>query len=729
MQRLFLPLLMLLLSAPLPVFGQFLLRVTQGNQIAAVNNGSSVTVSAPGIGQTTFITYSVAYVGTGTGVAFRGAPELLGSTDFTFADPPPVNASLAPGQAITLRLAYTPSSARPTTAELNWNLVETLTADTSRQGLLILGLNGVTPDFKVAYMFAIDGNVIQLPDENGTIPFIATPLNNTTTATVAVVNRGSGAGEVQSAMVTGDAFSLLSVPLLPISVAAGGTFNFQLRYRPRQVGNDTGTLVLTFAGGATRTIALTGSGISSYFTYELLPPDGSTQPISPNQVVVLPSTRVGQKTVSFLRFRNDTQFDLQASAIVASGEGFSLADLPFLPANVAPGQSYLFSIVFAPTTAGRKTGRLRVGNDTFDLAAEAIGSILSYSYTSRAGNTLVQPLEGIVLPTAAAGETVTVDFTVTNDGTASAPISSIGLNSNTQGAFSLANMPPLPIALAPGASLTFQIRYRAVSGGPSGASLLVNGVSFPLLAISTDPGTLPDYTISGPATVQAFEQPKVSLTLARTYGVTVRGTLTLIPEADTAFADPAVQFSSGSRTATFTIPAGTTQAVFFNGGTEIRFQAGSAAGSFYITPTFISEGGTDLTPTAPKTLRITLPPAAPRLMLGRVSSMTATGLTIEVTGVSVTRSITRARVSFKGKAGYNFPTTEFTLDTTGQSVLWFQSTTSSNFGGQFTAALPFVFASSDTGSGATAPTQTIESITVVFENAQGASNSITIPVS
>jgi hypothetical protein len=729
MQRLLLPFLLLLVSAPLPVFGQFLLRVTQGNQIAAVNNGSSVTVSALGIGQPSILTYSIAYAGTGTGVTFRGAPELLGSTDFTFVDPPPSNATLGPGQALTIRIAYTPSSAAPSNAEFNWNFTEQLTADTSRQGLLILGINGVTPDFKVAYVFAIDGNVTQLPDQGASISFIQTPLNNTTTATIAVVNRGSGTGELQSVLVSGDAFSLVSVPLLPTAIAAGGSTTFQLRYRPRQIGTDTGTLTLTFAGGATRTIQLVGNGISSYFTYELLPPTGPAQSISPNQVVVLPATQVGQRTTSFVRFRNDTQFDITASAIAVTGEGFSLEDLPFLPLTVAPGQSYVFSLTFAPTRAGRLTGRLRVGNDTFDLAADAIGSILKYSYTSPGGTINVQPLEGVVLPTVPPGETSTIDFTVRNDGTAAAPLTSIGVTSNVPGAFSVANLPPLPSSIAPGASVTFQVRYKAITSGPVTATLLVNGVSFPLLAISTDPGTLPDYTITGPTTVQAFDQPRVGLTLARPYGVTLRGTLNLVSESDTAFADPAVQFSSGGRTASFTIPAGSTQAVFFNGATDIRFQAGSAAGSFYITPTFSTEGGTDLTPSIPKTLRITLPPAPPRLLVTTVSSMTATTLVVNVTGVSVTRSITRVRVSFKGKPGYNFPTTEFTQDTSGQSLLWFQSITSSNFGGQFTAALPFVFSSSDSGSGATAPTQTIESVTVIFENAQGASNSITVPIS
>jgi hypothetical protein len=165
--------------------------------------------------------------------------------------------------------------------------------------------------------------------------------------------------------------------------------------------------------------------------------------------------------------------------------------------------------------------------------------------------------------------------------------------------------------------------------------------------------------------------------------------------------------------------------LFFNGSPEIRFQAGSAAGSFFISATFSTDGGVNVTPEVPKTLRITLPPSAPRILTAFVT-ITTTGLTIEVSGVSTTRTISRARVSFKGKPGFNIPTTDFTLETSGASLLWFQSSGSAGFGGQFSAQLPFVLTSSQTGTGAPSPAAGIESVTVTLENQQGASNAVTV---
>jgi hypothetical protein len=330
-----------------------------------------------------------------------------------------------------------------------------------------------------------------------------------------------------------------------------------------------------------------------------------------------------------------------------------------------------------------------------------------------------------VFPAVSSGATSVVDFTITNTGSAAAPISNIGISSSAQGVFTLANLPPLPSSIPAGGSVTFQIRFRPIDGGATNASLLINAASFPLVAIANELGTLPDYSIDGPSTVQAFDQPRVSLTLSRPYGTTLRGTLTITPEADNSFADPAVQFSSGGRAAAFTIPAGTTSAVFFNGSNEIRFQAGSAAGSFFITANFSTQAGTDVSPQTPKTLRITLPPSPPRLLTGFVTINT-TGLTIEIAGVSTTRSISRARVSFKAKPGFNIPTTDFNLETSGASLLWFQSASSSGFGGQFSAQLPFVLSSSQSGNDAQSPARGIESVTVTLENQQGASNAITV---
>jgi hypothetical protein len=210
--------------------------------------------------------------------------------------------------------------------------------------------------------------------------------------------------------------------------------------------------------------------------------------------------------------------------------------------------------------------------------------------------------------------------------------------------------------------------------------------------------------------------------------VTLVGTLTLSAESDSFVADPSVLFSTGSRTATFRIPAGTTRAVFSNGATEIRYQTGSVAGTITLTPSFASEGGMDLTPGNPKTLRATLAASAPKLVNLSVDSRTANGFTLQATGYTTTRSLTKATVSFKGKTGYNFSGTTFSFDLTSSSFLWFTSQASAAFGGQFNVQLPFALSTSDRATDALPPIQAIESVTVTLSNEKGASSSVTVLV-
>src|SRR5581483_5062418 len=76
--------------------------------------------------------------------------------------------------------------------------------------------------------------------------------------------------------------------------------------------------------------------------------------------------------------------------------------------------------------------------------------------------------------------------------------------------------------------------------------------------------TTPALAISGiPATVAAMQQPAVDVSLAAPYPVALTGrvTLTFVPASGLPD-DPAVQFSSGGRSASFTIPANGTRAVF-----------------------------------------------------------------------------------------------------------------------------------------------------------------------
>lgn len=712
--------LALFLGSVLPANGQVLIRVLQDNTITQVANGGIVAVNSPAINQPRDVTLTITYVG--SGLMQLLTPQLSGSGDFTIVSSPASGRELGPSQNVSVQVRYQPSSTRPAAADLSFDFLEVLGPLQTRRGVVAVGFNGAVPDYALNYSLPVDGNVVNLAP-NGTLPFTETPVNNTTVATMVLVNRGTGTGQLLSATTTGEAFSLISLPLVPRFIPSGGTFQFQVRYRPRQTGADTGSLTLAFEGGVAYTVALTGRGIASYLTYELLRPEGASEAILPNQAVpvVLPITPVGQRSTVFIRFRNASDFDISVPGIAITGPAFVLGDVPFLPLVLAPQDSQLFSLTFAPTQPGRQTGRLRIGNDTFDLAGDASGPVLSYTYRTAGGVTSVQPLGGIIFPGVPVGQPSAIDFTIRNTGTAPAPVVNIGIVSDGRPVFTLQGLPPLPSAIEPNSSMTFRIQYLPLASGPAAASLRINTDAFTLSGIARTPEPLPDYFIQGPSTAQALEQPAVSLTLAAPYPVGISGTLTLSIESDTFAADPSVLFATGTRTTAFTIPAGSTRAVFPNGANEIKFQTGSAAGIIIVTPAF-SAGGFDITPEGIRRLRVTLPSSAPKLFNLSVDGRTANAVTLQVAGLSTTRSLTKLTVTFKGKPGFNFPQTGFEYDLTANSLLWFTSQASLSFGGQFVAQIPFGL---NISGGDVPPIQAIESVTVTMTNERGASNSVT----
>jgi len=185
--------------------------------------------------------------------------------------------------------------------------------------------------------------------------------------------------------------------------------------------------------------------------------------------------------------------------------------------------------------------------------------------------------------------------------------------------------------------------------------------------------------------------------------------------------DPAVQFSTGGRTAQFLIPANSTDAIFTGQGSQIRLQTGTVAGTIALTPSFSTQtGGLNLTPDSPASLRFDVASAAPVLILGRVSSSSSNGLTVTVTGFSSTRTITALSAQFTPVAGFNVPQTQFTIDLRQVSNAWFQSNGSQAFGGQFTVAVPFTF--QGTPPAGRSILESVSSVSLTVSNELGSSN-------
>jgi len=188
-----------------------------------------------------------------------------------------------------------------------------------------------------------------------------------------------------------------------------------------------------------------------------------------------------------------------------------------------------------------------------------------------------------------------------------------------------------------------------------------------------------------PATAEPATQPRVALVLANTSTSPVSGrlTLTFSHSADAPADDPSVQFSTGGRTASVTLPAGGTRA-------EAALQSGTVAGSIRVTAT-LEAGGVDVTPAPPPACFISVPRRAPAITSVQVER-TGTGFNVFVSGYSTPRSMLEARFRFLPKSGYPWEPIEVILpaETLGTKFTnWYRDGASAQYGSQFTLLQPF----------------------------------------
>ncbi len=203
------------------------------------------------------------------------------------------------------------------------------------------------------------------------------------------------------------------------------------------------------------------------------------------------------------------------------------------------------------------------------------------------------------------------------------------------------------MSIAPNKTITFTVAFAPNATGAATALLKIDTQSFTLSGSGNPPPALPDYRFDGASGPQeALQQPGVGLLLSSAYPIPLTGTLTMTFNSDVAVTDPAVQFATGGKAVNFTIPANSTRPIFSNSAQQIKLQTGSVAGAIALTPSFVTDGGINLTPSNPVGLNLTVAQSAPKLLSVRVSAKTTTGFTLLVTGYATGRYVTQIDLQF-----------------------------------------------------------------------------------
>jgi hypothetical protein len=223
----------------------------------------------------------------------------------------------------------------------------------------------------------------------------------------------------------------------------------------------------------------------------------------------------------------------------------------------------------------------------------------------------------------------------------------------------------------------------------------------------------PAVAISGlPASPAPATQPVLGLTVGGAYPLAIQGTITLTFAPTSGPDDPNVQFTTGGRTVTFQIPAGSTQAQF--AGSTPAVQTGTVAGTIALTLD-LTAAGTDITPKPAPTQVLVVAPGAPVIVnMGFASA--PDGFSLTLIGYATTRDMTSAAITFTPASGVTLASNTATVSLSQLFTTWYQSSTSAQYGSQFSLTIPFTY------SGSTVP---ISALSVTLTNSQGTSAAAT----
>ena len=214
-------------------------------------------------------------------------------------------------------------------------------------------------------------------------------------------------------------------------------------------------------------------------------------------------------------------------------------------------------------------------------------------------------------------------------------------------------------------------------------------------------------SVTLPATLNPAQVvSNVTLTLAAAHASELTGQLIMAfsSTAEVPADDPNAEFSSGSRTVTFTIPPNATTAVFSN---PISLLTGTVAGTITLTanidngPSNVSVASSSVQPTAPQMTNIT-------------GVRTAAGFDVQILGYASARRVTSAVFTFDLQNGTK---TSLSGNVDANFAAWYKNPASSQFGSAFSYVQSF---------NVTGDVTQILDVIVQLTNAQGSTTSAVV---
>jgi len=289
-----------------------------------------------------------------------------------------------------------------------------------------------------------------------------------TTLSETLTNTGGSSLTISAASAGGTGFSLSGLTL-PLTLIAGQSTSFSVKFAPTSAGAASGSISITSNGSnSSLSIPLSGTGVA--------PGTLTATPTS----LAFGSVQVGNSTNLSETLTNTGGPTVTISAANLSGAGFSLTGLT-LPASLNTNQSVTFTATFTPTTAGAASGSISVvstaSNSPLTIALSGTGTAAGTLAVSPAtlafGNVNVGSSSALGASLIASGAAVTVNSASSNSSE-----------------FVLSGI-SLPVTIPAGQSSAFTVTFTPQSSGAASASLSFssNASNSPAVQSLTGTGT------------------------------------------------------------------------------------------------------------------------------------------------------------------------------------------------------------------------------------------------
>ena len=406
-------------------------------------------------------------------------------------------------------------------------------------------------------------------------------------------------------------FSVETEDTLPVTLRNEFRYSVLVHYEPSGPGPAYGQLQVTTelddsaTGVVTKLSSVNLVGRVPDFAVRYSLPGGPAIPVPTGGIIDFGRKPTNAATEATLVVSNVGSVAGTVQSVRLTGGAFRLVNPPSIPFRLAAGQEQVLQLTFTPTATRGFSGQMTLdwGGTPRQVDITGIGGdLLRYSLVTYARGSATGAPRNVQSGTPLVfGQNATAIELIGRNTYANAQAVEAA---RVTGPFTFTARPNLPATLGPTEEFVVQLSPMPSARGSDTGTLTIGDAIFPL---SLDVPAMPAvrYSRQGGVVSQA-QDISLGLTLATPYPVDISGTLTLAFRGAMQGAG-GVAWSTGGRSADFTIPAGQLAAAFPGGGNALSFQTGAVAGEISVQARFVADPwGIDITSISVPELKFTV---------------------------------------------------------------------------------------------------------------------------